>query len=126
MSEIEPGDGWRLLGPDERVRALADERYGLTDGEWHPVSPMHYLWKASDFHAVRRRIPAKPEPLELKDSNGELDASAGPKDCSLMQDGRGELPEVIVLSGTQEIRQLADWLTRYAEWREAQGVEVSE
>jgi hypothetical protein len=66
------------------------------------------------------KIPAKPEALELKDSNGEIDASAGPKDCSLIQDGRGEFPEVIVLSGTQEIRQLADWLTRYADWREAQ------
>jgi hypothetical protein len=66
------------------------------------------------------KIPAKPEALELKDSNGELDASAGPKDCSLIQDGRGEFPEVIVLSGTQEIRQLADWLTRFADWREAQ------
>ena len=66
------------------------------------------------------KIPAKPEPLELKDSNGELDASAGLKDCSLIQDGRGEFPEVIVLSGTQGIRQLADWLRRYADWREAQ------
>jgi len=121
MSEIQAGDGWRLLGPDERVRALADERYGLTDGEWHPVSPMHYLWKASDFHAVRRRIPAKPEAMVVDDRNGQLAASAALSDCCLVQIGGGRGRETIVLSGNQEIRQLADWLTRYADWREAQG-----
>ena len=119
MSEIQAGEGWRLLGPDESVDGFGDE-HKTSEGVWVKVPSYFTLWKAKDFIAVRRRIPAKPEALELKDSNGELDASAGPKDCSLMQDGRGELPEVIVLSGTQEIRQLAGWLTRYADWREAQ------
>jgi hypothetical protein len=77
-------------------------------------------------YTYRRRIPAKPEPLEIEDSNGELSTSASISDCSLIQDGPGEFPEVIVLRGIQEIRQLADWLTRYADWREALAKEVSE
>jgi hypothetical protein len=120
MSEqIEPGEGWRLLGPDESVDGFGDE-HKTSEGVWVKVPSYFTLRKAKDFIAVRRRIPAKPEALEVEDSNGELSVSAGSKDCSLIQDGRGEFPEVIVLSGTQEIRQLADWLNRYADWREAQ------
>ena len=119
MSEqIEAGDGWRLLGPDEVVRD-GDETWRRDEERWVKV-PMQFPYTAKSCFAVRRRIPAKPEPLELKDSNGELDASAGPKDCSLMQDFRGELPDVIVLSGIDDIRKLGEWLISVADWREAQ------
>jgi hypothetical protein len=117
MSEIEAGDGWRLIDKEKDTPREGDEFWSVMLQEWGP------LWQGEAFltgYTYRRRIPAKPEPLELKDSNGELDASAGPKDCSLMQDGRGELPEVIVLSGIDDIRKLGEWLISVAEWREAQ------
>lgn len=119
MSEqINPGDGWRLLGPDEVVKD-GDEPWHRFEKRWM-YGPMEVPYTAKAYPAVRRRIPAKPEPLEINDSNGELSTSAGVSDCSLIRDGRGKFPEVIVLSGIQEIRQLSDWLTRYAAWREAQ------
>jgi hypothetical protein len=122
MSEqIETGDGWRLLGPDEAVQE-GDEFINF--GEWQQVFKL--MIGEETTGQVRRRIPAKPEPLEIEDSNGELSTSAGTSDCSLIQDGRGELPEVIVLSGIDDIRKLGEWLISVAEWREAQGEEVSE
>jgi hypothetical protein len=120
MSEqIQAGDGWRLLGPDEVVFPL-DERYFAEDGSWHQMSPQKFLCKANLWTAVRRRIPAKPEAMVVDDSNGQLATSAALSDCCLVQIGGGRGGETIVLSGTQEIRQLADWLNRYADWREAQ------
>jgi hypothetical protein len=118
MSEIQAGDGWRLLGPDETVK-FADEYLSNATGCWHPMTKDLYGWKANCFIAVRRRIPAKPERLVLK----ELEASI----CH-----RKKKPEtwkvvasIFTFPGTgyldgDEARQLADWLTRYADWREAQ------
>jgi hypothetical protein len=120
MSEIQAGDGWRLLGPDERVKALADERYGLTDGEWHPVSPMHYLWKASDFHAVRRRIPAKPEAMEIDEfglTQATICTSGG---VSLRQQDISGFSEYVFLESPEQIRKLGEWCISVADWREAQ------
>jgi len=114
MSEIQAGDGWRLLGPDEVIRK-GDEHY--TGNNWIETEDMGFV-VAEDTY--RRRIPAKPEAMVVDDRNGQLAASAALSDCCLVQIGGGRGRETIVLSGTQEARQLADWLTRYADWREAQ------
>jgi hypothetical protein len=122
MSEqIEACEGWRLLGPDDVLRH-GDEMLFYVDRKpyWMDEPDACFNQPVAKHFTYRRRIPAKPEPLELKDSNGELDANAGPKDCSLMQDGRGELPEVIVLSGIDDIRKLGEWFISVADWREAQ------
>ena len=121
MSEqINPGDGWRLLGPDEHVRAIADEYYGLTDGDWHPVSPMDHLRRASDFHAVRRRIPAKPEAMEINNAF-QVEVGSSGQLFQILQPGPPDDVGDVVIGNAIEARRLADWLTRYAEWREAQG-----
>jgi hypothetical protein len=72
------------------------------------------LWKAKDFIAVRRRIPAKPEPIKIRHTLIK---------CNSFNDvSRSTNQDVSLLVGSaDEARQLADWLTRYAEWREAQG-----
>jgi len=119
MSEIEAGEGWRLLGPDEVVRD-GDEPWHRFEKRWM-YGLMEVPYTAKAYHAVRRRIPAKPEAMVVDDRNGQLAASAALSDCCLVQIGGGRGRETIVLSGNQEIRQLADWLTRYADWREAQG-----
>jgi len=116
MSEIQAGEGWRLIDKEKDTKKPGDEYWSFF-GQWIKAENDDMFHPQ---HVYRRRIPAKPEPLELKDSNGELDASAGVSDCSLMQDGRGLTPEVIVLSGTQEIRKLGEWLISVADWREAQ------
>ena len=62
MSEqIEPGEGWRLLGPDDVVKSR-DEYWSALSKIW--VQHDGYGGqKACEFHAVRRRIPAKPEAM---------------------------------------------------------------
>jgi len=106
MSEqIEPGDGYRLLGPDETVR----------DGD-EVLFPFTGWGQARDIgnHAgrftYRRRIPAKPEP-----------------DGVLFYEWRVENEKAVIRIdmemaefNAKQARQLADWLTRYADWREAQ------
>ena len=120
MSEqIEPGDGWRLLGPDEHVRAIADEYYGLTDADWHPVSPMDHLRRASDFHAIRRCIPAKPEAMEI-DDGFRVELGNNLDHFAILQAGPPDSAGDVVIGNAVEARQLADWLNRFADWREAQ------
>ncbi len=118
MSEIQAGDGWRLLGPDEVVKD-GDERWRRSEKRWVLI-PMDVPYTAKAYPAVRRRIPAKPEAMVVDDRNGQLATSAALSDCCLVQIGGGRGTETIVLSGIQEARQLANWLNRYAEWREAQ------
>jgi hypothetical protein len=70
------------------------------------------------------KTPAKPEAMEA----GEIQVEVGHSDrlFLILQPGPpGEAGDVVVGNAT-EARQLADWLTRFADWREAQGEEVSE
>ena len=116
MSEIEPGEGWRLIDKAKDKKKPGDE-YWSCFGEWALASNDGMFHSE---HVYRRRIPAKPESMVVDDSNGQLATSAALLDCCLVQIGGGRGGETIVLSGIQEVRQLADWLTRYADWREAQ------
>jgi hypothetical protein len=109
MSEqIEAGEGWRLLGPDEVVRD-GDETWHRDEERW-VKAPMQFPYTAKSCFAVRRRIPAKPEWFSGKSistyENGPL---------WLMETG-----EEKTLLDPNEAREFAAWLTRYAEWREAQ------
>jgi hypothetical protein len=125
MSEqIEPGDGWRLLGPDEVVR-FADEYLSKATGCWHPMTKDLYGWKANCFIAVRRRIPAKPEALEFDDGFG-VEVNCCDQFFKILQPGPPDEAGDVVVGNAIEARQLADWLTRFADWREAVGKEVSE
>jgi hypothetical protein len=65
------------------------------------------------------KIPAKPEAMEIEAEAGLK--SWVKKDSVIIEQENesGEL-ECVLLWTTQSIRQLADWLTRYADWREAQ------
>lgn len=112
MSEqINPGDGWRLLGPDEVVKD-GDEPWHRFEKRWM-YGPMEVPYTAKAYPAVRRRIPAKPEAIKIRHTlikcNSFNDVMrATNQDVSLL------------VGGADEARQLADWLTRYADWREAQ------
>ncbi len=59
------------------------------------------------------RIPAKPEPIKIRHTLIK---------CNSFNDVmRATNQDVSLLVGNaDEARQLADWLTRYADWREAQ------
>ena len=74
---------------------------------------MEVPYTAKAYPAVRRRIPAKPEAIWI---NGHL--------LSLYEGcvriGCKAAYEYCFPSSTEDIRQLTDWLTRYADWREAQ------
>jgi hypothetical protein len=119
MSEIQAGEGWRLLG-DEPVQALADECYWPSDKTWHPISPMYNLLKASTFVAVRRRIPAKPDVLKIQ-SEGGLKGWMR-KDNTLVLEQKDDSGgfECVLIWETKSIRQVIAWLQQVADWREAQ------
>jgi hypothetical protein len=114
MSEqIEAGEGWRSLGPDESVDGFGDE-HKTSEGVWVKVPSYFTLWKAKDFIAVRRRIPAKPEAMEIDHRTIK---------CNSFNEvmAMDEVEVWRLVSNPEQARTLADWLNRYAEWREAQG-----
>ena len=112
MSEqIEPGDGWRLLGPDDVLRH-GDEMLFHVDGDphWMDAPDTFFDQPVAEYFSYRRRILAKPEPYgvvfyEWRVINGKavirIDMEKAEFDA-------------------KQARQLADWLNRYADWREAQ------
>ena len=117
MSEIQAGEGWRLLGPDEVVK-FADEYLSKATGCWHPMTKDLYGWKANCFIAVRRRIPAKPEAMEIGGYRVSLENGY----VRIVDEfshykffGRPKS-----LCESSQIRQLSQWLQQVAEWREAQ------
>jgi hypothetical protein len=119
MSEqIEPGDGWRLLGPDESVDGFGDE-HKTSEGVWVKVPSYFTLRKAKDFIAVRRRIPAKPEALDIWNAF-KVECGYSPDQWAILQAGPTDCAGDVVVGNAAEARQLADWLTRFADWREAQ------
>jgi hypothetical protein len=112
MSEqILPGDGWRLLGPDEVIRD-GDEPWHRFEQRWTRFA-MEVPCTAKAYPAVRRRIPAKPEAIKIRHTLIK---------CNSFNDVmRATNQDVSLLVGSAaEARQLADWLNRFADWREAQ------
>jgi hypothetical protein len=70
------------------------------------------LRKASEFHAVRRRIPAKPEAMEIDGYRASLDNGFMKIESSFNR--------YYFSSRTEAIRKLGEWCISVAEWREAQ------
>jgi hypothetical protein len=113
MSEIEPGDGWRLI--DKHTDKPREGDQYLYWNKWRdrpkPLDPWDFT------HTYRRRIPAKPEAMEIDD---ELTIKTGDitnQPCLLH---REEDKPYWICFDPHECRKLADWLARYADWREAQ------
>ena len=111
MSEIQPGDGWRLLTAGEELRH-GDKL--LTSRGWLVIPSIFIGERVNDGHrdlsTFRRRIPAKPEAFgvlfyQWRVING--------KAVILIDMERAEF-------NAEQARQLANWLNRYAVWREAQ------
>jgi hypothetical protein len=112
MSEIQAGEGWRLLGPDESVDGFGDE-HKTSEGVWIKVPSYFTLRKAADFIAVRRRIPVKPEAVEIDGHRVSLD-NGFVRIGSLFS-------QYYFSSRTEAIRKLGEWCIAVADWREAQG-----
>ena len=110
MSEIQAGDGYRLLGPDEIVRQ--GDEFLCYGGDWDIVTTKMIGYPAAGT-VVSRRIPAKPEAMEI-DGHTIINDNGFPRFSNAGNSAYyfSSIPE--------SIRQLADWLTRYADWREAQ------
>lgn len=118
MSEqIEPGEGWRLLGPDEVVKD-GDEPWHRFEKRWM-YGPMEVPYTAKAYPAVRRRIPAKPEAMEIWNAF-KVECGYGLDQWAILQAGPPGCAGDVVVGNAIEARQLSDWLNRYADWREAQ------
>jgi hypothetical protein len=113
MSEqIEPGDGWRLIDKEKDTPWEGDQCF-IKAGEWAD----RVKWYAP-FHPTlpyRRRMPDQPEAMEIDHQT----ITCNSFDEVMAKDDSGEVWRVV--SNTEQARQLADWLNRYADWREAQG-----
>jgi len=108
MSEqIEPGEGWRLLGPDEVIND-GDEVY--IRGDWFGTEDAGLVVAE---YIYRRRIPAKPEAMEIDHQTIKCNSFN-----DVMVIDEDEVWQLV--SNTKQARQLADWLRRFADWREAQ------
>ena len=112
VSEIEAGEGWRLLGPDEVIKK-GDEVCPLFSFIWSEV-PEQFIGKENQVSQIRRRIPAKPEPLEIDGYEVSLD-NGFPRIASLLG-----TQKMYFSSRPKAIRQLIAWLQQVADWREAQ------
>jgi hypothetical protein len=111
MSEqIEPGEGWRLLGPDEVIKK-GDEVCPLFSFVWSEV-PEQFIGKENQGSQIRRRIPAKPEAMEIDGHRVSLDNG-------FMRIG-SLFSHYYFSSRTEAIRKLGEWLISVADWREAQ------
>lgn len=62
------------------------------------------------------KIPVEPEAMEIDRQTIKVNSFY---EVMAIEDYDG--PVWLLVSNAQQARQLADWLTRYAEWREAQG-----
>ena len=112
MTEMQAGDGWRLLAAGEELQH-GDEL--LTSEGWMAIPSMFIGERVNDLSTFRRRIPAKPEKLLL---HGDVD------DLSAIVDNFGgvsirQCEDWITIEG-ESIRQFSQWLQQVADWREAQ------
>jgi hypothetical protein len=107
MSEqIEAGEGWRLLGPDQVIKD-GDEVY--IKGDWFGTSAAGLVVAG---YIYRRRIPAKPKAIWIdghRVSFTEGSVHIGNKAY-----------DYCFSSHTEDIRKLGEWCISVAEWREAQ------
>ena len=109
MSEIEPGEGWRLIDKQKDTKRPGDEYWSCLD-EWVTSSNDGIFYSE---HVYRRRMPAKPEAMEIDAKTIKCNPFN-----EIMAIGKDEVWRLV--SNPEQARTLADWLNRYADWREAQ------
>jgi hypothetical protein len=110
MSEIQAGEGYRLIDKAKDKKKPGDE-YLSRSKEWFRASN-NGKFLTNLFY--RRRIPAKPEAMEIDGHAVSLDNG------SVRIEGLF-LRKIYFFSGrTKAIRQFGEWLISVADWREAQ------
>jgi hypothetical protein len=105
--QIEPGEGYRLINKQKDTPMEGDEHYDF-DG-WRKRSYPSHPFVNTDTY--RRRIPAKPEAMEIDGHTISFDSRTVRIGCLLSP---------FFCSRTKAIRQLGEWLISVADWREAQ------
>jgi len=122
MSEqIEAGDGWRLLGPDDVLRH-GDEMLFYVDGKahWTAAPDTCFNEPKAKYFLYRRSIPAKPERLVLKEVAASIcHRKKKPETWKVVASIDATFPGTGYVDAA-EARKLADWLTRFADWQESQ------
>jgi hypothetical protein len=115
MREIQAGEGYRLIDNQKDRPMEGDEHYHL-DG-WRKRSYPSHPFTNTDTY--RRRIPAKPEALDIWNAFEVGVGSGVAADFVIRQMALLDEWDVVI-GNAAEARQLADWLMRFADWREAQ------
>jgi hypothetical protein len=130
MSEqIEPGYGWRLLAAGEIIKR-GDEFWDDTEpalSQWIDAGTFLEGQRVSGIATYRRRIPAKPEAMEIDDIAGHMKLELREGDetvtaCISQENVEDNFSwESIGMESIQSIREVIAWLQQVADWREAQG-----
>ncbi len=116
MSEIQAGDGFRLIDNEKDTPKLGDQFH---NGQaWFdrpsPLTPF------SSFDTYRRRIPAKPAAIEIETESGPVTLEAIPPGTGWISQHWKHATEDVRLDKPKQIRQVIEWLQQLAEWGEEQ------
>jgi hypothetical protein len=116
MSEIDPGDGFRLIDKEKDTPKLGDQ-YHNGKAWFDRPSP---LTPFSSFDTYRRKLPALPNVLDIQSEGGSISLETIPRGpvwlIQRWEDSRDE----VRLDTTEQIRQVIAWLQQVADWREEQ------
>jgi hypothetical protein len=116
MSEIEPGDGWRLIDTKKDTPMKGDQ--ACCDlGRWIDRNAWDRPFSKSIVY--RRRIPAKPEAMEIEAKRGTLTFNFQ-FDAVWISQSRDGRAEGLRLDDSKQVRKVIAWLQQVADWREAQ------
>ena len=118
MSEqILPGEGYRLIDKAKDTKRPGDE-YWSCFGKWALASNDGMFHTE---HVYRRRIPAKPEAMEIDDPCGKMSVNVRDDGSALVeQEWPGDHSDFVAIDTVDSIRKLSQWFAQVAEWREAQ------
>ena len=113
MSEFTPGEGWRLIDIEKDTPEKGDQAF-CGPGRWKDRNSWFRPFNKSVVY--RRRIPASPERLVLKEVTASIcHRKKKPETWKVVASIDVAFPGTGYLDG-DEARQLADWLTRFADW----------
>jgi len=116
MSEIEPGEGWRLIDKQKDTKRPGDEYWSCLD-EWVTASNDGIFYSE---HVYRRRIPAKPEAMEIDDPRGKMSVNVRDGGSVFIEQEWPGGNDFVAIDTVDSIRKISQWFAQVAEWREAQ------